>query len=742
MKSTAIVVTLLLLVPHVPAQSRTVRRLSPAREAATTSNPRQASGQSLPLRRVILYSNGVAYFERRGTVAGRAEINLSFKQSQVDDVLKSLVVLDLGRGRVGAVSYNSSAPPAARLTEIPFSIEAGTDQGDSGGLSGVLRQLQGARVAVATAGRTATGAILTVEERKSQLDANKPAVTSHALVIASENGELQSFDLAEVRSVRLLDEGTRHDISEFAGATAAARRRDSKTIVVTSEGDGPREMVVSYTIASPIWKTTYRVVLDAAGKPFFQGWAIVDNVSEEDWTDVSLSLVSGTPISFIRPIQQPLYRYRPVMPIPQDLKLTPQVYEPGEGGEGSLDNIGGVGGGNVGGGRAVVGGGGPGPGGVGGQINNQQVQNLPLNNRDFKNVLTLSGGNSATLGEVIASEDSGVKAEATGSEIGDLFEYRIDQSVTVRRDRSALIPILQMRMDGERVSVYNESARRDRPMSGVRLKNTSTLTLEGGTLNVIDGDAYAGEALIERLKPGENRFISFALDLGTLVTARLKADREPVFLVRAVNGVFQAHYYQAEKKTYTVTNQTDRPRTVYLEHPIRKDWALSKDTPPPASKTASIYRFRVELGPRATAELEVAEHRELMDNYLLANLTSRDLELFISRRYVDEPTRTALEKLLDLKSRIAALDARLAAIDREAAEITEDQTRLRENIKALKETAEARQLITRYVAKAGEQETRMEQLRTERRTTAEERARLQADLEAAIRTFVLDHKLG
>jgi len=745
MKSTAIVVTLLLLVPHVPAQSRTVRRSSPAREAAAAPHPRQASGQSLPLRRVILYSNGVAYFERRGTVAGRAEINLSFKQSQVDDVLKSLVVLDLGRGRVGAVSYNSSAPPAARLTEIPFSIEAGTDQGDSGGLSGVLRQLQGARVAVATAGRTATGAILTVEERKSQLDANKPAVTSHALVIASENGELQSFDLAEVRSVRLLDEGTRHDISEFAGATAAARRRDSKTIVVTSEGDGPREMVVSYTIAAPIWKTTYRVVLDAAGKPFFQGWAIVDNVSEEDWTDVSLSLVSGTPISFIRPIQQPLYRYRPVMPIPEDLKLNPQVYEPGERNEGSLGNVGGMGrmlGGGVGTGGA--GGSGPGVGVVAGQISGQQVQNLPLNNRDFKDSDALARLTPPTpsLGEAITSEDSGVKAEATGSEIGDLFEYRIDQPVTVRRDRSALIPILQMRMDGERVSVYNESARRDRPMSGVRLKNTSALTLEGGTLNVIDGDAYAGEALIERLKPGENRFISFALDLGTLVTARLKADREPVFLVRAVNGVFQAHYYQAEKKTYTVTNQTDRPRTVYLEHPIRKDWALSKDTPPPASKTASIYRFRVELGPRATAELEVAEHRELMDNYLLANLTSRDLELFISRRYVDEPTRTALEKLLDLKSRIAALDARLAAIDREAAEITEDQTRLRENIKALKETAEARQLITRYVAKAGEQETRMEQLRTERRTTAEERARLQADLEAAIRTFVLDHKLG
>src|SRR5262249_51368836 len=194
------------------------------------------------------------------------------------------------------VSYNSSAPPSARLNEIPFAIEAGTDGSNAGGLSAVLKQFQGARVAVTTPTRTAQGAILTVEERKSQLDANKPPLVTHALVIASHPGEFASFDLADVRSIRLLDDVARKDITEFANVSASARRRDAKTISVTSEGEGSREMVVSYTIAAPIWKTTYRVVLDPEGKPFFQGWAVVDNVSEEDWEDVSLSLVSGTPV--------------------------------------------------------------------------------------------------------------------------------------------------------------------------------------------------------------------------------------------------------------------------------------------------------------------------------------------------------------------------------------------------------------------------------------------------------------
>ena len=719
--------TLLLIVVSLLS----VNSFSQARRAARTLAPQTAASrpntQTLPIRRVILYSNGVAYFERRGTVTGHAEVNLPFKESQVNDVLKSMVVLDLGKGRIGAVSYNSSAPPSARLAEIPFSIEAGTENDTAGGLAAVLKQLQGAHASVTTAKGAVTGSILTVEEKKSQIDANKPPVTPHSLVISSESGELMSFDLAEIRSVRLLDEGARHDVNEFANASASARRRDAKTITVTSDGEGSREMVVSYTVASPIWKTTYRVVLDSAGKPFFQGWAIVDNVSDEDWSAVSLSLVSGTPVSFIQPIQQPMYRYRPVIAIPSDLRLEPQVYEASEGVPGGV--AGGVPGGVPGG---VIGG--VASGDSAARIDRTQISQLPLQGRNFK-------PEPVSITELITTEDSGIEAAATGAEIGDLFEYRIDQPITVRRDSSALIPILQTRMEGERVSIYNESVRKDRPMGGMRLKNTSSLTLEGGSLTVIDGDAYAGEALMDRLKPGEERFISFALDLGTLVTARSKGDRDPAFLIRVVNGFFQAHYHQTEKKTYTITNQTDRPRAVYVEHQIRSGWELAGDAPKPVSKTASFYRFRVELEPRKTAELVVTEHRALMENYDVSNLTPSQVELFVSRRYIDDATRAALDKIIAIKGQIAAVDLRLAGSDRETAEIAADQSRLRENIKVLSEKTEARQLVARYVSKANEQETRLEQIISERKAAAAERARLQSDLDSAIRALAVDRNL-
>ena len=279
-------------------------------------------------------------------------------------------------------------------------------------------------------------------------------------------------------------------------------------------------------------------------------------------------------------------------------------------------------------------------------------------------------------------------------------------------------------------------------MSGLRLKNTSPLTLEGGSITVLDGDAYAGESLMERLKPAETRFISFALDLGTLVTAKQKAQREPVFLVRAVNGVFQAHYHQAEKKVYTITNQTDRARLVYIEHPVRDGWVLTDDTQKPASTTANVYRFRVELGPRATAEIPVVERRALMDSYQLSSLTPRDVELFVAGRFIDDAIRAALENIVDLKVRVVSAESRLASLETEVEEIEKDQTRLRENIKALKDTLEAKHLITRYVAKANEQESRMEQLSAERKSATESRGKLQSELESAIRGLSLDERLA
>ena len=778
------ILLLVVLVCSVAGYSQVIRNKrvtsNPAARAFVAENP----ANTLPIRRVILYSNGVAYIERRGVITGNAEVNLSFKQSQVDDVLKSMLVLDLGQGKIGAVSYNSSMPASARTAEIPFSVQSSSS--DGGGIAGVLAQLQGARVAVSTAKATITGSILTVERK--QLRAEIDTVWTSILVIASESGEIASFDLNSVRSVRVLDEDTRKDLNEFANATASSRRRDAKTITVTSDGQGQREMVVSYTISAPIWKTTYRVVLDEQGKPFFQGWAIVDNVSEEDWQNVQLSLVSGSPVSFIQNLQKPFYRYRPVIATPQDLQLRPQIYEAGGNSANMIsgvvtdmngasipnanivirnnatgqeisttsDSSGNFVRSNLTAGMYTVTANAPGfkvmryvdvavganlgvrleAGGVsevvtvtaGSEVLNTSSSSVSSN-------ISISSTVETSVSDALISGRTGVTTAAVGEEIGDLFQYKIEHPITLLRNRSALIPIVQTKMDGERVSVYNPNVRQDRPFSGVLLKNGTNLTLESGSMTVLDGNAYAGEALMERLKPKEQRLISFALDLGTHVLVHQTGDREPAKLITAVDGVLQVHYFSGEQKTYQISNQTDRPKVLYIEYPIRDGWELSENSPKPDYQTQRYYRFRVELKGLEEKEITIGLRQPLMDSYQLTSISKNELELFVARKYINEETRAKLSKLIDIRGSIAQLDAKLESFGDEVAKIEADQKRLRENIESLSKTAEAKTLIARYIAKAGEQETRLEEMEKERKTIIADKGKLEVELAVEIRTF-------
>lgn len=735
-------ILLTVLVCSISVYSQSTRERRGATSNAVPPAASAANTAPLPIRRVILYSNGVAYIERRGFVSGNAEINLSFKQSQVDDVLKSLIVLDLGQGRIGAVSYNSSMPASARTAEIPFSVDARSE--DGGGIAEILSQMQGEKVAVTSTAGLTTGSILTVETRKLEAAKEKAAANAYFLVIASESGEIANIDLADVKSIKLLEPGPRSSLNEFSGATASTRRRDAKTISLTSTGSGTREMVVSYTVSAPIWKTTYRVVIGSDDQPFFQGWAIVDNVSEEDWNDVQLSLVSGSPVSFIQNLQNPLFRYRPIIPIPDDLNLTPQIYDPESGtGFGLGSGIGSGSGEGAGDGYGAAGS--PPP---------------PAARKDMfesaNSNFAISTGYSGTgLSDALIGGRLGVETAATGEAIGNLFEYRIDQPVTVLRNKSALIPIIQTRMEGERVSIFRENPSEPsggaadgglseyelsqranpRPMSGILLKNNTAMTFEGGSMTVIDRDAYAGEALIERLKPKEQRLISFALDLGTLVRIEKDESREPGRMVKVINGVFQAHYFKTAKTTYFLANQTDKKKVIYVEHPVKRSWALSEQYTKPDFTTARFHRFRVELQPFENKQLVVGENLGMMDRYNLSSLSPKDLEIFVLSRSIDENTRARLAKLIDLRIKINQTNAKIEADGKEAAEISQDQARLRENIEALGKTPEAKRLIARYIGKADEQESRLEQIDTEKKSLQAEKERLENELAVEIKNF-------
>ena len=283
----------------------------------------QSENNPPPLRRVTLYKHGVGYFERQGKVNGDQQVTFLFDAAQMNDVLKSLVALDLGRGpekgKISAVTFDSIKPVDKRLEEFGISL----DSTNAAGLTSLLGQLKGARVEVRAGATPAAGAVVGIEKRARTQGVEK--IEAQELVLVSEGGELRSIPLDQIRGIKLLDAKLREDLEQYLSILQSTIHKNLRKLTISTTGQGERDLFLSYVVEAPVWKTSYRVALDAESKPFLQGWALVDNVQDEDWNDVTLSLVSGAPVSFIQDLQQPRYKQRPVVGMPDDVTVAPQI---------------------------------------------------------------------------------------------------------------------------------------------------------------------------------------------------------------------------------------------------------------------------------------------------------------------------------------------------------------------------------------------------------------------------------
>ena len=274
----------------------------------------------LPVTRVILYKNGVGYFEHAGHVHGSQDINVDFTTAQLNDVLKSLTVLDLGKGRITGVSYNSTAPLGRRLGSLHLPV------GENPTTAQFLDALRGARLEVRSGSENATGRLLSIEDRELPGKGDQK-ITVTQLSVVSDSGEVRVFDLTPATSVRVAEKEVNEEVGKYLGLVASTRDQDVRRMTISTAGEGERDLLVSYISEVPVWKSTYRIVIPNEGKPLLQGWAIVDNTVGEDWKNVELALVAGAPQSFVQELSQPYYTRRPVVPLPENAMLTPQTHE-------------------------------------------------------------------------------------------------------------------------------------------------------------------------------------------------------------------------------------------------------------------------------------------------------------------------------------------------------------------------------------------------------------------------------
>ena len=298
-------------------------------------------------------------------------------------------------------------------------------------------------------------------------------------------------------------------------------------------------------------------------------------------------------------------------------------------------------------------------------------------------------------------------AVGEGRELGDLFEYKLKDRISIRKNQSALVPILQSRINAEKVSMWNPS--QPAVLRGLWLENTSGMTLDGGSFNVLEDGAFAGEGLLDPVKPGEKRLLSYAADLGLLVDSKQKSENQQVTRVRISHGVMWQTTEERQEQTYTIRNRDTSPRTLVIEHPARPGWKLAEGADP-AETSASFHRFRIGIEPKKTATLIVKEYHPTVNRYELSNLTDEQITFFASQKMINPAVEKALRQIAERKSVLAALSSDIASRKSSISTIAEDQQRVRENMRALKGSAEEKALVERYVRELNDQEDRVQSL--------------------------------
>jgi hypothetical protein len=741
---------------------------------------------SLPVRRVVLYKNGVGYFEHLGRVHGSQTVHIDFTSAQLNDVLKSLTALDLSGGRITGVDYNSEAPLTRRLSTLRLAL------GEKPSIADFLTALRGARVEVRGAsGPPIAGKLLSVE-RKTRTGSNWTVQTDEISLI-TETGEVRSIDLNPTTSVRIAEHDLQTEVGKYLGLIASARDQDVRRMTLSTTGSGERNLYVSYISEVPIWKTTYRIVLPtkAEKRPLLQGWAIVDNTVGEDWNDVELSLVAGAPHSFIQQLSEPFYGRRPVVGLPESVQLSPQTHAATLlGGNGSLNGIVTDASGAIVAGATVrlVGSDSgvvaqtttdsngqysfasqptgnyrvemerlgfrktvvsnlnlaPGVNEINGQLQLGAVSEtvevsastvgmntttsevsssfgkLPVANRAHVGVGSGSGGgmaggtfrHSLTLSSsAVQNSIGGMEAAASGQGLGDLFEYKLKDRVTLRKNQSALVPIVQTDLDAEKVSLWSGTTGSGRPLRGLWLKNTSALTLDSGSFSVLENAIFAGEGLTDPIKPGERRLVSYATDLGLLVQAETNDRPQHVTRVKISKGVLTQISELQQRTLYTARNEDEVVHQLIVEHPARYSWTLVKGSKQPEEKAPGVYRFRLEVPAKATATLPVEEAHVQETTYQLSDLNDDQIALFVRQQTITPEMHQALAKITVQKAAVAKLEEEMQLRQKDIERIVDDQGRLRENMKALRGSAEEKALLQRYTRQLDEQETRLDALR-------------------------------
>lgn len=616
-----------------------------------------ASADELPLRRVTIYRSGVAAFERTGEVQGAAELSITADDDRINDLLKSLVVLDpQGRGSA-SVSYAAEDPLARRLASLGLSASNLT------GLASLFRSIRGEPVTIEASGETIRGTVVSTTNRKIPDGAGGEAVSRPFVTLSTATG-LRAIETWAIRSVSIENETLREDLEQSLGLLAESRADEGRAVEIEL-ADGPeREASIFYVQESPVWKTSYRLVIPEDGRdPFVQAWAVVENTTSEDWENVELSLAAGQPIGFRMDLRTPLYKPRRELPVPIAGAAAPVDIAAGRGRREEMKEA-------------------------------FASRRQTMDSRE----LGFTADAAAPAMNALAMEGESMGAStAAGVEAGDAFFFTIGGPVDVRAGGSTMLPIIAQDLEGERVSFYSSNAG-GQPLRAVMLVNDSGTPLPPGPVAVYDAERYAGDGSLASLPVGLETMVAYAVDDELSVTRPGDESAQRITSVRIVNGLLEQTLAERSERVYEIDNADDRQRVVVIEEPLQPGWELENQT---SGDAPGVERFRVVVGADSSETFSTVRTRTRATRI---GLVSADLPTMVRLAR----TGAVSDAVLDAIREAARLNAAVANVQREIREMEQarqtavnDQARFRENLRA---TRQGTDLHERYLRLLGESE--------------------------------------
>jgi len=649
-----------------------------------------AFAADLPIRQVILYKSGVGYFERSATLHPGESARLDFKATDMNDVLKSLTIADRNGGKVTGLRYDSSEPLEQKLSEFPFKVQ------DQASLALFLDQMKGARVEMKYSAETVNGTI--VSGRLVAAEDKKPE--REQLVMMLDSGDLRAFDLAAASSIRFGDPKLQLQLKEYLLAVNQSRSRDKRSVYIDSSDAKDRQLAASYMVPTPVWKSSYRLIFDEKAGANLEGWAVIDNTTGEDWTNVLLSVVSGRPVSFISRLYEPRYVARQTADLAEDQAARPIVYG------GATD-------------QAMALAAAPPP----------PAMAAPKMMAAQKQETLGQLGKPSFRDELRNDLKSTIVPDVAAADLGELFEYRFATPVTVKKDESAMLPFLAQKIGARKLLIYSESYG-EHPMSAAELANSTGKTLDGGPITVFDANSYAGEALMTTLKTGDKRLISFAVDLGTRVTTKFDSLQNIVREIHVNRGILTARTAMQETKTYTIRNVDQKAKTLIIEHGQRPEYKVLNQKP--IETTVNAYRFEVKLGPDSTEKYPVSEERVYDNTTAVSSLSPDALLTYVQNKAISDAGRRQLQQILDLKRQVTDTDNQIRQLDSNINNLINDQDRIRQNIGSLNQVSGQQDQVQKYARQLAAQETQLATMRDRASDLKKQRATQESNLNGLI----------